>query len=167
MAQTHRRTITNGPVRYALPDPVGEVDLRYRVPDLTWTELELDPYLDRMNPRLEARGEEPFESVWDALEELTGRYPMAVTGILLRGAVRHLGPGTDALVDELPPWIYNDEDLGDRLNAALSIAFGADPSELDQEVSETEDPTVAGGDAGGSTGEPSTPSGPAPSRPEA
>ena len=163
---THRRAITNGPVSVVLPDPVGEIPLQYRNPDLTWTELELDPYLDRLNDRLERRGEDPFESVWDALEELTVRYPMAAIGVLLAGATRHLGGDVAAKIAELPPSIYNDNTLSTRLNEALAISFGADPSEIAQEVTETEGPTGAGGDAGGSTGGPSTPSGPDLSTPE-
>lgn len=165
---THRRALTNEPTPVDLPDPIGSTTLRYLGPGLTWVELELDPYLDRLNARLERRGEEPFESTWEALEELTLAYPMAVMPLLLKAGLRHHGPGVAELVDELDPAVYHRTDVADAANVALSIAFGHDPAELPSTDEETDpaDPTLAGDDAGGSTGEPSTPSGPAPSTPE-
>lgn len=158
---THRRAITNGPVEIDLGGEIGTQPLRYDDDSLIALELKLDDLLDKVNGRLEGRGEEPFESVWEALEEITARYPVASIKILLSAG---LPPGTPVPLSAL-----GDDGTAQRIMEALSIAFGEDPAEPG-DVPRTEevhtDPTDAGGDAGGSTGDPSTPSGPAPSRPE-
>jgi hypothetical protein len=157
---THRRAIVNSPTVIDLgPDLGGETSVRFDTNRLIEIELELDDLLDKHNARLEQRGEEPFESVWEALEELTERYPMVTIRVLLRAAFPDL--------EEIPLALLNDPKIGDALSAAIAVAFGQDPAELPQEETTSTDPTVAGGDAGASTGGPSTPSGPVPSRAEA
>lgn len=156
---THRRAILNDGNVIDLGD-LGTHVVRFDDASLIKLELELDEILDRLNVRLERRGEEPYESVWDALEELSTRYPVVTISTLLYAAV----PSVEGRV---PIEVLNDPAVADPLIEALSVAFGTDPSELDQEEDEAEDPPAAGGDAGASTGEPSSPSGPAPSRPEA
>lgn len=162
---THGRTVTNLAVPVTLPPPIGETVLRYTNDTIIELEDELEPLMDKLNARLLNRGEEPFESVWDALEELQAAWPFRATLPLLR---RGLPPDQAELAGELPPSvIVSDEEVGDALGEALAIAFGIDPAELEESEipQETSDvgPTKAGvGAGGGSTGSPSTPSGPDP-----
>lgn len=163
---THGRTVTNAPVPVVLPPPIGETRLRYTNDTIVELEDVLEPLMDKLNARLEKRGDEPYESVWDALEELQAAWPFRATLPLLRAG---LPPEHAALAGDLPPSvIISDQEVGDALGEALAIAFGVDPSELEQseiptEETDTPGPPMAAAHGGaGSTGSRSTPSGPPP-----
>lgn len=137
MGTATTRAVTDPSVPVTLPAPIGKTALLYRVAETGWLEVELEPFMARLNERIVARGEEPYANVWDALEEISEMSPMQVMPLLLRAGLRHHGDGTDDLVDELPPHVWNDAGANDAITKALALAFGVDPEEQAKKAAKT------------------------------
>ena len=179
----NRSVIYPGEV-YAFPPPIGEARIKFDHDAMEWIEEALEPELDKLNARiLDGRGplddhtgepiEFPFDSVWDALGELSARRVARVTGVLVTGGLAHRHDGdVDARlaqardeVGQMPFHLWNEEELHVALNRSLRVAFGRDLDEDEAQLPPPPAPPAPGG-ASGSDGTTSSPPGPPPSRPE-
>lgn len=134
-------------VPFEFPDPVGTRRLRYRNDDLEWIEEALEDELDKMNDRIldgkgpvdEDTGERvttTYASVWDGLDALLERRLFRGMRVLVAAGLAHTfadAGGFDAQRDAardalrgMPPWLWNDDRLGQAITQALGYAFGQD-----------------------------------------
>lgn len=165
--RTGRHRIFPG-VPVELPDPIGAVELRYRGSDLADLEDRLEPYLLRAHDRIppgdprwisdrNPDGAHP-DSVFDGLDVLLNLWTLRVLSELLGAAVAHAGHDR-ADVDELPPSIYDDDELVEGLMTAIAYAFGMDPADVEAASGPPTNRAARRAQAR-STGRPSSPSGP-------
>jgi hypothetical protein len=141
----------NAPRRRAIANPATRLEvegqtylIRFDDDALIELEIDLDDLLDRVNARLERVGQEPYESVWEALEEISVRYPLQAVRRML---ARVSADGEVAL----PVRALTDPKVSDALTTAISTAFGAHRDELPQEET-VEGPPPLDDDDDGSTG---------------
>ena len=139
-APDRRRAITNPPTPLVLD---GErYEIRFDDDALIGLELDLDDLLDKVNARLERAGQEPYDSVWEGLEEISVRYPLQS----VRRMLAHAMPG-----QTLPMSALSDPKVAEALTTAISTAFGADPDAVPK-VEETVGPPPVGDDDAELTG---------------
>lgn len=183
-SRTGNRSVVFAGAPFTFPEPLGERTLRMENRDLSWLEVELEPELDKLNRRIldgvgpidDHTGEPlefPFDSVWDALGEISSRRIRTTSELLLVASLRHTFDGTPdaqraqaiAAVGDLPPALLVDDELTDALSRVIAAAHGHDLDAFgtdEDDVPPPPAPPAGDGGASGSDGTSSSPSGPPP-----